>query len=148
MSKMLYTDEELCNATQIAYCNVNQEDIAKYYDEHQSYPSLQFILSQYGYNIYYDQDLITGEKRAEGADFLRMEESAKEFIDAVIAGEICQGWKVVSVRDEQWQNGLYGLTIETASDSAIVAFRGSESWCGTQIVEDWIVADGGIINFT
>ncbi len=147
MSKQLYTDQELCWATQVAYCNLDKNKIDEHYKINQDYPTLQQIFAENGYSIYYDQPLITGEKRAEGADFLRMEESAKEFIDAVIAGEVCQGWKAVSVRDEQWQNGLYGLTIETASDSAIVAFRGSESWCGTQIVKDWIVADGGIINF-
>ena len=148
MSEKLYTDEELCQATQVAYCNIKEETINQYRVEHNGeYPSLQEIFLKYGYDIYYDQDLITGEKRDKGEDLIVMEESAKKFIDAVIAGEICQGWKVVSVHEEQLTNGFYGMTIETGEGNAIVAFRGSESWCGTQIVKDWIVADGGIINF-
>ncbi len=75
-----------------------------------------------------------------------MEYAAKQFIDDVIAGNICQGWKVVSVSEQQNENGFYGLTIETGEENAIVAFRGSEGVDANQFIEDWIVADFGIIN--
>lgn len=144
MSEKLYTDEELCWATQVAYCDVHKYNIAQHYKEYNDYPTLQVIFSDLGYSAYYDQKLLTSEN---AGDKLLMEETAKQFIDDVIAGKICQGWKVVSVSDERQEDiGFYGLTIETGDDNAIIAFRGSESVDPNQFIEDWIVADFGIIN--
>ncbi len=58
MSERIYTDEELCWATQVAYCNISKIDIEEYYDEFGEYPTLQQIFSEYGYGIYYDQELL------------------------------------------------------------------------------------------
>jgi len=141
MSNRMYTDEELCWATQVAYCNVSQEDIAIYYRDHnEEYPTLQEIFNKHGYAIYYNQDLIDDD---QVGDKLVMQQTAMEFIDAVKAGTVCQGWRAIAVSNEEHQNetGFRAITIATSEEDAIVGFRGSESWNMNQLVEDWVVAD-------
>ncbi|MCM1552490.1 MAG: DUF2974 domain-containing protein, partial [Butyrivibrio sp.] len=75
-----------------------------------------------------------------------MAEDAKQFMDDVAAGKICQGWKVVSVKNEQEDSGLYALTIETGENEAIVAFRGSEHVDMDQFIKDWGWADFAMID--
>lgn len=131
MSEKIYTDEELCRATQIAYCDIKEEYINKYREEYNGeYPTLQEIMTQYGSSIYSgydDMGDVTGDQ-------LLMKQGIEEFCDAVAQGEICQGWRVVSVADTNDETGFYGVTIGTDNNSAIVAFRGSESTDAVQFM--------------
>ena len=137
----MYTDEELCWATQVAYCNVNRFDFETFQVKHPGeYLTLQEIFNEVGYDLYYNQALLNEEQ--EG-DSLTMQQEAFAFMDAVKAGTICQGWRVVAVSNQadQEENGFYAVTIATSEEDAIVGFRGSESWEMNQTVEDWVVAD-------
>jgi len=141
MSSRMYTDEELCWATQVAYCNVNMFDFESFQTENPGeYPTLQEVFNEVGYKIYYNQALLNEEQ--EG-DYIKMQQHALAFMDAVKAGTICQGWRVVAVSNQadQEENGFYAVTIATSEKDAIVGFRGSESWEMNQLVEDWVVAD-------
>ena len=142
MSRM-YTDEELCWATQVAYCNVNKFNYDAYQKEHtDEHPTLQEIFNSYEnpYDLYFDQNIIAGDN--EG-DWLVMQNEAKAFIDRVKAGTICQGWRIVEVSKDtdQKETGFYAVTIQTGEEDAIVSFRGSEAVDINQFVEDWVVAD-------
>ena len=47
-----------------------------------------------------------------------MIQETKAFIDAVAAGEKCKDWKIVDVRNDESDSGLYAVVIETAEDEA------------------------------
>ena len=122
----MYTDEELCWASQVAYCNIDGKYVSDYYKKNGEYPTLQEIFKEAEYSIYYDQELLEYIED-DGSDTAKMAEGARTFMDDIRAGNICQGWRVVSVADTNSENGFYGLTIETGEDNAIVAFRESKS---------------------
>ncbi|MDE7251323.1 MAG: DUF2974 domain-containing protein, partial [Acetatifactor sp.] len=129
----MYTDQELLWATQIAYCNATKEDIGH---------TLQEIFAEHGDKFYYDQKILTKTDGDKGI----MAKEAKQFIADVAAGKICQGWKLVSIGDDQGKSGMFALTIETGENEAIVAFRGSESVDAEQFIKDWGLADFCLIN--
>ena len=55
---------------------------------------------------------------------------------------IFYNWKLKDVRDLNQSNGFVGITLETASDNAIVAFRGTEGGGGMQQLKyDLVQAD-------
>lgn len=144
----MYTDQELCWATQIAYCDLHNFDMDEYRKKNNGeYPTLEQIfkdLIKSQKQIYYDQKLMDSENLS--GDKLKMQESAKQFIDDVAEGKICKDWKLVSIENQQNSNGMYAVTIETSENDAIIAFRGSESVDTKQKIEDWLVADFGMIN--
>ena len=130
---VMYTDQELLWATQIAYCNVEERDIGC---------TLQEIFTRHGDSFYYDQEILKETNGDKGI----MAKEAKQFIADVAAGKICQGWKLVSIGDDQGKSGMFALTIETGENEAIVAFRGSESVNVDQTIKDWGWADFCSIN--
>ncbi|NLG05008.1 MAG: DUF2974 domain-containing protein [Clostridia bacterium] len=145
MSEKKYTDEELCRATQIAYCNINSSDIEDYFDEYGVYPTLQEIMNSNGPDIYYSyEDLVL--EAVDDPDKKRMKEGVDNLCSAIAAGEVCKDWRVVSVLDQNDETGLYAVTIKTDDDSIIVAYRGSESVSGFHFIKDWILADFGLIH--
>ena len=101
MSKEMYTDEELCQATQIAYCDIEQEYVNKYCENNNGeYPTLQEIMTKYGPKIYAGYGKmgdVTGDK-------LLMKQGIEDFCNAVASGEACSGWRVVSVADTNDEN--------------------------------------------
>ncbi|MBR1703376.1 MAG: DUF2974 domain-containing protein [Lachnospiraceae bacterium] len=134
----MYTAEELVCATQLAYC-----DFDKYEDKEKTVADI-LNLKENKYEIYYSY---SKEKEDEATgDDATMIQSTKDFIDAIAAGEKCMGWKIVDVKNDESDSGLYAVVIETGEDEAIIAFRGSESYLhGTlsaeQVCKDWIQAD-------
>ncbi|MCM1327774.1 MAG: DUF2974 domain-containing protein, partial [Lachnoclostridium sp.] len=144
----MYTDQELYWATQIAYCDVHNFDMEGYRkDNNGEYPTLEWVfkdLIESDKQIYYDPQFLKSSNLS--GDKLKMQESAKQFINDVAEGNICKGWKLVSYDNKENSDGMYAVAIETDDDDAIIAFRGSESVDAKQIIEDWLVADMGIIN--
>ena len=135
----MYTAEELIWATQLAYCNFEDEDIVKYDGD------VKETLNAKGYGIFYDK---TVTEPASG-DKETMRQETRNFIDDVCRDDDdekikCKGWKIVDVHNLETVNGVYAITIETGENEAIIAFRGSESVNLEQVVRDWIIADGGI----
>lgn len=57
-----------------------------------------------------------------------------------------EDWKVVDVCNDQADTGYYGMLIDTGDGNAIIGCRGSESYNTQQIVNDWVVADVGLLN--
>ena len=71
-----------------------------------------------GYSIYYSYSK-ENEDKATGDDATMIQET-KAFIDAVAAGEKCKDWKIVDVRNDESDSGLYAVVIETAEDEVLV----------------------------
>ena len=137
----MYTAEELVWATQLAYCDFTSEQLKKS-------NSVSVLLKREGYDIYYSYSKKT-EEEATG-DNATMIQETKAFIDAVAAGEKCKDWKIVDVRNDESDSGLYAIVIETGENEAIIAFRGSESYLHgilspEQVSKDWVQADGQIL---
>ncbi len=101
----MYTAEELVWATQLAYCNFDEDDVDF---------SVQSTLRDEGYYIYYNYDEKTA-KTATGDEATMIQET-KAFIDAVARGDKCKNWKIVDVKNDESDSGLYAVVIETAED--------------------------------
>ena len=69
-----------------------------------------------GYSIYYSYSK-EKEDKATGDDAAMIQET-KVFIDVVARGDKCEGCKIVDVRNDESDSGLYAVVIETAEDEA------------------------------
>ena len=146
----MYTAEELVWATQLAYCNFDAENnrnelvsdifCALKEDELKEGKSEE----EAGYSIYYSYSK-ENEDKATGDDATMIQET-KAFIDAVAAGEKCKDWKIVDVRNDESDSGLYAVVIETAEDEAS-SFLPSNSmfWGGYQTISRYILKFGQCI---
>lgn len=144
---MGYTDKELQMATQIAYMNVTAEEINSYFQEHQRYPDLYYLLneSEHKDDIYYDFMKKFPEKPS-GKELLR-KEASKELLDSIRNGSsILSGYRISAVDDDNKKSGMYACLIETSDHEAIAAFRRSESTDAAQKGKDWAEADFGLLN--
>ncbi|MCM1528272.1 MAG: hypothetical protein NC091_13645 [Bacteroides sp.] len=130
----MYTAEELIWATQLAYCDFTDLNIREH-------DSVREIFQETGYEIFYNYD----PDETPTGDFATMREETEQFIRDVQNGEKCKDWKIVDIKDDQDNTGLYAIVIETGEDEAIIAFRGSESVTTAQTVKDWVQADFEIL---
>lgn len=142
---MSYSDRDLLIATQIAYYDFNRG-----------------ILKANGYNAtlqeLFKQDKSIEKKIQDSIDYAKLKgsalevtrlEKAKELYNEIASGNSkYSNWVIKRVEDDNVNSGFYGCLIETGSDSAIVGFRGSESYNSTQIKNDWVNADLGLLNST
>lgn len=57
-------------------------------------------------------------------------------------------WYVTAVRDKNGASGFYACVLETAPDSAVVCFRGSDRMAHgfADLQHDWVEADLGLLN--
>ena len=133
-----YTDRQLMVATQIAYYDFTQEQL----EQHGGSATIRQLLNES--QVY--RNLEDGWYRAETNLEKRIAQKNLELYEEIVKeGSIYGDWKVVEVKDENWENGFYGILLETDPDHAIIAFRGSESDDETQIINDWINADFGLL---
>lgn len=58
----------------------------------------------------------------------------------------CNRWVIQEVHDTNDETGFYGCLIDTRDGGAVVAFRGSECYDATQLKNDWILSDFGLLN--
>lgn len=58
----------------------------------------------------------------------------------------CNSWIIKAAVDTNDQTGFYGCLIDTRDGEAIVGFRGSESFDTGQYINDWGLADVGLLN--
>ena len=118
----MYTAEELVWATQLAYCNFNiDDDKGNTIEEIFCKVKEQDLKNgknedEAGYSIYYNYSK-KKEDKASGDEATMIQET-KDFIDDVAVGNKCQGWKIVDVRNDESDSGLYAVVIETAEDEA------------------------------
>ena len=120
---MSYTDKELLDATQIAYINFNKKDV----DMHPDWTIRDHFLN----NPSVAQDA---------------QSKNSELYNAIMDGKLCQGWKIADYHNTP-KNGFSACCIDTGDGSAIVGYRGSEDAKNPEnLVQDWIRADGGLIN--
>lgn len=133
-----YTDRQLMVATQIAYYDFTQEQL----DQHGGSATVRELLAES--QVY--QELENGWYSAETNLEKRIAQKNLELYEEITDKDSAYGnWKVVDVKDENLENGFYGILLETDPTHAIIGFRGSESDDETQIVHDWINADFGLL---
>ncbi|MDO5151232.1 MAG: DUF2974 domain-containing protein, partial [Oscillospiraceae bacterium] len=158
---MSYTDKEIQITAQISYINISKNDIYKYFEKNNEYPTLKYLLNnnesmlEEFYKMFYLG--YSEEESSEGIDYVlteklnkERERIAKSDIESLKKGEFsCSEWKVVDVWDYNDNIGIYGILFETPDNKAVVAFRGSELLrddAGNQLYLDWIAADFGLLD--
>ena len=150
MSK-IYTDKDVTSTAKMAYFNFDSKYINQYLDSKQIYPTVKELLN---YLINNEKTDYTRENIYEiytsfeynGSDG---NNAVKDFIDSLLGEDSngnavelaeCANWRIVGVKDENNDNGFYGVAFETSDDSVILGFRGSEAGNG-QGYNDWIAAN-------
>lgn len=140
---MPYSDKDLLVATQIAYYHFDQD-----------------IIKANGYNAtlkeLFEQDpkvintlrdnLASAEANGSSLEVSRAESAIELYNEIASGNSKYSNWVIRDIRDTNESTGFYGCLIETGPDSAIVGFRGSESYDSTQVRNDWVNADLGLLN--
>ena len=144
-----YTEQESAWASQMAYCNINETTytyVSRWAVDNgitiEGDPTFEQIVEAYRYlDINLWNDAKDGESFVDKYDFLENAASSEY-----------GSWKIVQVCDQNEENGLYAVAIETGKytrngvdNSVILAVRGSEV-VGEQGFLDWLQADANFIN--
>lgn len=158
---MPLTEKELLYATQIAYYDFDQNLINELATQNNGVPpTLQDILAKdkelfnpddtKNQSTIYSQLWKNWEKAKEDHGVGSLQEiraqTALGRYDEMQNGEICAGWEIVDIRDENNTTGMVACLIETDDENALVAFRGSESNTSSNILMDWVTSDLGLLN--
>ena len=92
--------------------------------------------------VIFEEEKINKMELEELMEYTELAESDKKIINSLSKNAL--NWKIVDIHDRNGDsgNGFYGCIIETNSENAIVAFRGSESIKKySNLVKDWKEAD-------
>ena len=143
------TDKDALVASQIAYMNIEKDDIKRAEREYGS-ATLENIFEvsrggveqEYINRVYGNKDPKT--TKLSEYEQMRLEE-AKAFIKEIKNSEYAQ-WEIVEVKDDNADSGFYGCMIDCGDGQAIFGFRGSESNTTHQTRQDWINADVALFN--
>ena len=158
---MPLTEKELLYATQIAYYDFDQDLIDELTVQNGGVsPTLQDILEE-DWNQSKKDDLVnpstiygklskTLRKARDDHGIGSLEEiraqTALNRYDEMKNGQICAGWEIVDIRDENNTTGMVACLIETGDENALVAFRGSESDTASNKLMDWVITNFGLLN--
>lgn len=133
-----YSDRDLVVATQIAYYDFTQEQL----EQSGGSATVAELLGKTNTRRNLESKWNNAEKTLEK----EMYRSGIELYDEITAsGSRYASWRVLDIRDTNEENGFYGLLLDTGSDCAILAFRGSESTDTNQLINDWLNADFGLL---
>lgn len=134
------SDASMMMATQIAYLNFDGKK------DHSAGEVVDKILSMYtsidsaGNRVVDSNANSFEQKQAEVA--INIEKLSNETNGV----EGWQNWHVVDVCNDQQKTGYYGMLIDTGNGDAIIGCRGSESYDEQQVLNDWVVADVGLLD--
>lgn len=119
---MKFSDKDLRAATQVAYMDFDEFDVMLHPD---------WTIKEHFAN----NDTLDAHWRSHD----------KELYDEITNG-VYGSWKIADYRNHNKRTGFVACLIDTGGGSAIVAFRGSESFDFRQIWNDWILSDAGLVN--
>lgn len=132
---MAYSDRDLLIATQIAYYDI---------DPKYEGCSLRDILSK-DKSIF--NKLNDNLKNANSKLEIERAQKALSLYKEITSPSSKYGdWIIKDVNNDNNNSGFYGCLIETDDNSAIVGFRGSESYNIDQTQKDWVESDFGLLN--
>lgn len=136
---MSYTDLELITATQIAYIDFD----IKYILCRNGRATLRELLELMPeYPLKLQEKLLNANDEISRAQI----KGKLAVYDRIMSlNSVYGNWRITSVMDDNMQTGFYACMITTENKKAIIAFRGSEGF-HTQLVQDWIEADLGLLN--
>lgn len=138
---MAQSEKDLLVASQIAYYDISQEDEGK---------SIREILNQKEYikNALVNETL-KDEVKNDPVLKLRADRALQLYDEIVKEPSKYGDWILKEVHDTNNTNGFFGCMLETSENSAIIGFRGSESFSDPHHLEqDWIKGDLGLLNST
>lgn len=142
---MAYSDQDLFIASQLAYYEFSDKDIA-YLKKEGTEPTLAEILMLFPE---IKIELLKNKEDAVNAkdpiEINRAQGDLDLYQKLTDSESKYSNWKVVDVEDKNNKTGFYGLLIETSPNNAIVGFRGSESK-GNQFEKDWANTDFKMLN--
>lgn len=142
MAEDIYTDEELLDASQIAYYNFNDKT-KNMYSDGASLGEIWANDSTYANKL--QNDLIYAKTPAD----IEAAQLNIDFYNKVTDPESeYYNWKIVDYRNENDKTGFCGCVIDTGDGNAIVAMRGSENYTTKITIDDWLNADFGLLNST
>lgn len=140
---MYYSDRDLIVATQIAYYRFDQE-VLKHYRYRAPLREILKVDSTQKEHLL--KNLEGALKRNEPLVIYRAQSALKLYDEVLSPNSFYGSWIIRYIKDNNVTTGFYGCLIETSSDTAIIAFRGSESNTIRQIKEDWIDANFGLLH--
>ena len=149
---MAYTDIEMKDATQIAYMQCFSEAEKKLIEKGKQKPFTVRELIEASVDM---KDIkLRALELNEVPDVMSFQELmkfsnlSKEDIERIsLLQPEALDWKVIDIHDRNNVNGFYACTLETSDKAAIIAFRGSDDQ-GNSLVNDWILADFGLLRST
>ena len=149
---MAYTDIEMKDATQIAYMQCFPEAEKKLIEKGKQKPFAVRELIEASVDM---KDIkLRALELNEVPDVMSFQELmkfsnlSKEDIERIsLLQPEALDWKVIDIHDRNNVNGFYACTLETSDKAAIIAFRGSDDQ-GNSLVNDWILADFGLLRST
>ena len=149
----VYSDSEMMMATQIAYLDFDNSQNRSVGDVVNEIIMKYGMLDSSGNPVYGDDgNIILKDTYANAGNSkvltkqLQVVSNIKKLGDGTNGLSGWEDWKVVNVCNDQINTGYYGMLIDTGDGNAIIGCRGSESYNLQQIINDWVVADVGLLN--
>ena len=149
----VYSDSEMMMATQIAYLDFDNSQNRSVGDVVNEIIMKYGMLDSSGNPVYGDDgNIMLKDTYANAGNSkvltkqLQVVSNIKKLGDGTNGLSGWEDWKVVDVCNDQTDTGYYGMLIDTGDGNAIIGCRGSESYNLQQIINDWVVADVGLLN--
>lgn len=139
----VYNDAQLMLATQIAYLDIDHENISIGDAIDNILQCGQYVNGEWVLREEYQNSGLSKYWKSQleaAVDIKKMAETTAGM------GEDWRNWKIVSTCDDESGTGYYGCLIDTGDGNAIIGCRGSESYDFDQIYNDWILADVGLLD--
>lgn len=137
----MYSDKDLIVATQIAYYTFSP-DIVK--SNYMDMPLRELLLLDSSIIDKLTKNLEAAIEKGSEWKIARAENAMALYDDIIDIDSKYGQWIIRDIGDDNKNSGFYACLIETSPDSAMIAFRGSESE-EEQFMKDWIGADIGLI---
>lgn len=142
-----YTERELKNATQVAYADL--ERLRRYLGMGPGVTIgelMEAAVKEFGATSREDCEEAEKKAKAKGINLKNLWELIyPEEGGSSTDWEQIKNWKIVDHFDTNEETGFYGCLIDLGDGRAIIGFRGSESSNWTQVVNDWVNADFGLL---
>ena len=138
ISSVNYTDKDMQILSQLAYVDFEDEMIGLTFSD--------ILNNSKFYEELYERFILNTTPPDPGSSAEADYNWKLGVLELLKNDEKYSNWKLVDVQDLNDTQGMYAILVETDEDSAIVAFRGSDSLSNDEyVLTDWIAADGALI---
>lgn len=154
---MAFTDKQMRDASQVAYCGLIKDKMAELKEKgdtnhytveeliEMSIPYYDLLKSMYATSKGVDPESVSLKEMLPYLSEDVLTEGNKGLIEAL--DDETLSWKVVDAHDTTDKNGFFACTMETEPGKAIVGIKGSKFDNPIyDLYQDWIKSDFGLIN--